>query len=286
MSAPLAGKFQDHYEVLGVEPNAELETIQMAYTRLAQELHPNQPETGDREKFDAVNLAYEVLSQQDLRSAFDKLKGVGTENSSPKFTGRPFFDSLGRDNGLRVALLCVLYDRRRQKPFTPSLSVRHVENIIAASLEEMTLVLWYLKERRWIISDDKSSLQITMEGMDYLENNAPSAELVMPWIKASGLIAAQQPPAADEEDPAPTQSDVVAEEVDYEDVNYEAAANDAVAFEELVLDDDLSDENLSDEAPLGYTAADDIEEETELETDASVLDDPLRRANLNRILAR
>ena len=47
MSAPLAGKFQDHYEVLGVEPNAELETIQMAYTRLAQELHPNQPETGD-----------------------------------------------------------------------------------------------------------------------------------------------------------------------------------------------------------------------------------------------
>src|SRR6266404_9468846 len=101
MSAPLAGKFQDHYEVLGVEPTVELEAIQLAYTRLAQEFHPNQPETGNREKFDAVNLAYEVLSQHDLRSEFDKIKGVSIDNSAPKFSGRPFFDSLGRENGLR-----------------------------------------------------------------------------------------------------------------------------------------------------------------------------------------
>ena len=262
MSAPLAGKFQDHYEVLGVEPNAELETIQLAYTRLAQEFHPNQPETGNPEKFDAINLAYEVLSQQDLRCEFDKLKGVSADQGSPKFSGRPFFDSLGRENGLRAALLCVLYDRRRQKPFAPSLSVRHVENIVAASLEEMTLVLWYLKERRWVISDDKSSLQITVEGMDFLEKNPPSAELVMPLIKPSGLMEV----AATPESPAQPLS-----EMDSSEEMYEA---------------EVLDEAESDYMASAYAA---FEEEIEEPLPASVsptLDDPLRRAKLNRILSR
>jgi len=206
MSASAAGKFQDHYDILGVEPNAESETISLAYTRKAQEYHPDNPETGDREKFDAINLAYEVLSQTDLRKEFDKLIGVGEDKSAPKFSGRRFFGTLGSDSGLRFALLCVLYDRRRQKPFTPSLSVRHVENIIKCTLEQMTIVLWYLKEKHMVISDDKSSLQITVAGMDYLEANPPSAELVMPFIKASGLAD-----AAEETEP-----EALAEESEFE----------------------------------------------------------------------
>lgn len=194
MSAPLAGNFQDHYVVLGVKPTANAEAIQLAYTKLVQQYHPSNPDTGDEEKFDALNLAYEVLSQPDLRTQFDKLKGIGAENAVPKFTGLPFFSSMGRENGLRAALLCVLYDRRRQKPFTPSLSVRHVENIVSATLEEMTFVLWYLKERKWVISDDKSSLQITASGMEYLEKNPPSADLVMPLIKPSGLVTSDSMP--------------------------------------------------------------------------------------------
>ena len=57
MSAPLAGKFQDHYEVLGLESNAETETIQRVYGDLAKKYHANNPETADKEKFDAVNQA-------------------------------------------------------------------------------------------------------------------------------------------------------------------------------------------------------------------------------------
>ena len=164
-----------------------------------------------------------MLSQQDLRSEFDKLKGVGTDKGSPKFSGLPFFDSLGREKGLRAALLCVLYDRRRQKPFAPSLSMRHVENIVAASLEEMTLVLWYLKERRWVISDDKSSLQITVEGMDYLESNAPSAELVMPWIKPSGLVAPVAPAS-----PVPVMPGIVSGEAIYDVVAFDEPTSDYI----------------------------------------------------------
>jgi hypothetical protein len=186
MSAPLAGKFQDHYEVLEVDPKANLETIQEAYSRLANYYHPGTPETGDQEKFEAVNLAYEVLCDPMLRREFDKLKGLDAEEM-PKFTGYPFFDGLSREGELRSALLCVLYDRRKTKPFTPSISVRHLEGLLDATSEELIFVLWYLKQKGYVASDDKSSLGITVAGMDYLEKNQPEPDVVMRVVRPEAI---------------------------------------------------------------------------------------------------
>ena len=63
--------------------------------------------------------------------------------------------------------------------------MRHLELIIDATASELSTALWYLKQRGLAASDDKSSLQITVDGMDYLENKQPSAEEIMPFIKAS-----------------------------------------------------------------------------------------------------
>jgi DnaJ-like protein len=202
MSSPVAGKYQDHYEALGVDPKSDSDTIQEAYARLAQKYHPDNGDTGDQEKFEAVNLAFEVLSDAALRRGFDLLKGVGREEGVPKFSGLDFFDALGHETGLRTALLCVLYDRRRTKPFKPSLAMRDLENALTATIEEMGFALWYLKQRGFVVNDDKSSLQITVEGMDFLENNRPSADVVMPFIKPAALAAAPQPEAQPAE-PAP-----------------------------------------------------------------------------------
>jgi len=195
MSAPLAGKFQDHYAVLDVDPKSDSDTIQQAYAKLAQRYQPKAP-TADPEKFEAVNLAYEVLSDAELRSSFDKVKGVGHEQGSPKFTGVDFFDALGREALLRIALLCVLYDRRQTKPFTPSLSNRHLEAILDITPEELSAVLWYLKQRSLVRADDKSSLHITVEGMDFLENRKPSPDEVMRFIRPEGIAGSKTPPAA------------------------------------------------------------------------------------------
>src|SRR5579862_307269 len=136
MSAPLAGKFQDHYVVLGIEPKADSETIQRAYTQLAQKYHASNSATANAELFEAVNMAYETLSDPELRGIFDRLKGVGQEEGGPKFTGVGFFDTLGREAVRRAAILCVLYDRRLTKPTTPSLSMRHLELIVDATPAE------------------------------------------------------------------------------------------------------------------------------------------------------
>ncbi len=187
MSAPLAGKFQDHYAVLGIDPKSDSETIQRAYAELAQKYHPNNLATGSLDMFDAVNLAYEVLCDTEQRSVFDKVKGVNQQATTPKFTGVDFFDTLGREALLRAAILCVLYDRRLTAPSTPSLSIRHLELIVEATAVRLNSALWYLKQRGLAASDDKSSLQITVDGMDFLENAKPLPEDVMPFIKPAAI---------------------------------------------------------------------------------------------------
>ena len=194
MSAPLAGKYQDHYDVLGIEPKADVETIQRAYTELAKKFHPGNPVSDDPKAFEAVNMAYEVLSDPAQRHAFDNLKGNDEDLNCPKFSGREFFNSLGREAGLRSALLCILYDRRRSKPLKPGMPMRYVEAMLAASLDELFFVLWYLKQRGWVASDDKSNILITVQGMDYLESNQPSAAVVMPYIKSSAVEEQEAPP--------------------------------------------------------------------------------------------
>ncbi len=196
MSAPLAGKFQDHYAVLGVDPKADSETIQQAYSKLAQKYYPNNSATANAEMFEAVNMAYETLSDPELRGVFDKLKGVGQDQGPPKFSGMEFFDALGRGVAMRNVILCVLYDRRRTKPSTPSLSMRHLELIIDASTDELGSALWYLKQRGLAQSDDKSSLQITVDGMDFLESRTPSPEDVMLLIKPAAIAVSQTRPSA------------------------------------------------------------------------------------------
>jgi curved DNA-binding protein CbpA len=185
MSAPLAGKFQDHYAVLEIDPKSDLDAVQKVYAKLSQKYHPDTPNTGNKDKFDAVNLAYEVLSDTTLRFQFDQLKGLNQEEA-PKFSTE-FFAALSRGTGLRAAVLSILYERRRTKPRTPGLSNRHLESMLEATNEQLTFTLWYLKARSLALADDKSNMQITVEGIDFLETNQPSPETVLPFIKASSL---------------------------------------------------------------------------------------------------
>lgn len=209
MSSPAAGKFQDHYEVLSVDHKAGSDAIQSAYSRMAAKYHPKNGTTPDQEKFEALNLAFEVLSDPQLREEFNKIKGIGADEK-PKFSGRSFFDLYVRDSRLRIALLCVLYDRRRLKPFTPSLSMRHLESILNSATVELNFALWYLKQRDMVSSDDKSSLQITVAGMDYLQANPPHPDEMMQLIRqeaqASATASISAMAVAMEETPAETQA--------------------------------------------------------------------------------
>ena len=65
-------KWLDYYKILGVDSNAELETIVTAYRRKAFEYHPDRSNKKDaQERMYEVNKAYETLKDKALRSDYD-----------------------------------------------------------------------------------------------------------------------------------------------------------------------------------------------------------------------
>ena len=189
MSAPLAGKFQDHYVVLDIDSKANNDTIQKAYTSLATKYNPRGGAVPDQEKFDAISLAYEVLLDPITRGAFDSLRPDAAKEDAPKFTGLGFFTSGEGETARRRAVLCVMYDRSRHKPIRPGLSMRHLEIMLNLSTEQLQFAVWYLKARGLAMSDDKSNVQITVDGMDYIDASFPKAEDVMPFLRPAGIAA-------------------------------------------------------------------------------------------------
>ena len=73
---------RDYYEVLGVDRSATDEEIRKAFRKLAFKYHPDHNHTGDTaaEKFKEVNEAYEVLSDREKRSAYDRFGHGGTDD--------------------------------------------------------------------------------------------------------------------------------------------------------------------------------------------------------------
>jgi len=71
---------RDYYEVLGVGRQASEEEIRKAYRRLARQYHPDVSSEPDAEnRFKEINEAYEVLSNQERRAAYDRFGHAGPQ---------------------------------------------------------------------------------------------------------------------------------------------------------------------------------------------------------------
>ena len=66
-----ASKFVDYYEILEISPNANSGTMERMFRYLAQRYHPDNQDTGDRARFDAIMEAYDTLRDPDKRAQYD-----------------------------------------------------------------------------------------------------------------------------------------------------------------------------------------------------------------------
>jgi len=62
---------KDYYSILGVSKTASAEELKKAFRLKAHEFHPDKP-GGDTAKFKEINEAYQVLSDQQKRQAYDQ----------------------------------------------------------------------------------------------------------------------------------------------------------------------------------------------------------------------
>ncbi|KAF7897920.1 uncharacterized protein EAF01_008886 [Botrytis porri] len=62
----------DHYAALGISHNAVAQDIKNAFFALAKTYHPDKNNGGPTKEFIKVRTAYEVLSDKDRRSSYDR----------------------------------------------------------------------------------------------------------------------------------------------------------------------------------------------------------------------
>ncbi len=85
---------RDYYEVLGVSRNSSDEEIKKAFRKLALEYHPDRNKNeGAAERFKEINEAYQVLTDSEKRSTYDRFGHAGLgQNGAQGFDG---FDTFG-----------------------------------------------------------------------------------------------------------------------------------------------------------------------------------------------
>ena len=71
----------------------------------------------------------------------------------------------------RLTLLEALYTRRRTDPDSPSLMTSDLESLIGRPREHLDFTIWFLTQQKYITQDDQARLQITADGVEYLEAN-------------------------------------------------------------------------------------------------------------------
>jgi len=94
---------KDYYKILGVSKDASKQEIKKAFKSLAKKYHPDlNKEAGSEEKFKEINEAYQVLSDDQKKSQYDRFGSEsfknGGFNGGQGFNGFDFediFESFG-----------------------------------------------------------------------------------------------------------------------------------------------------------------------------------------------
>jgi curved DNA-binding protein CbpA len=162
----------DYYEVLQISPNAEPDTVHRVYRLLAQRLHPDNKQTGSDSKFRQLSEAYNVLSDPAKRAKYDV-----SYNARRKDRMRLVSNATQDENDfdaeqlVRLAVLEVLYTRRRTEPSEPGVYILDLEQLLARPREHLQFTIWYLAQKEFLRTSDDSRLTITAAGVEYLEQN-------------------------------------------------------------------------------------------------------------------
>jgi hypothetical protein len=168
----------DYYEVLQLSPKAEMETIHRVYRIMAARFHPDNPESGDQERFLQLSEAYRVLSDPEQRAQYDALRGTESQRPLPVFQTKAFVDDKEGEANRRLGVLCVLYSKRRRDCEHPAVGLLELEELMSIPREYLEFTLWYLKQKKYVESSEGADFCLTATGVDYVEGHAPATAML------------------------------------------------------------------------------------------------------------
>lgn len=177
-------QFVDYYDLLQISPSAEPATVQRVHRMLAARYHPDNPVSGDLDKFLLLQEAYRILSDPQARADYDAKLAVQSQQALPVFESKEFVEGAEAEAHRRLGVLCLLYNRRRSMPDAPGLSLYDLETKMALPREHLDFAVWYLREKGLVRRDETTSeILITCSGVDFVEENQQANRMVMKLLK-------------------------------------------------------------------------------------------------------
>jgi curved DNA-binding protein CbpA len=176
-----ASEFIDYYEILEISPNANSETVERIFRYLAQRYHPDNRDTGDRMRFDAVIEAHNTLRDPLKRAQYDVQHQSQANVRSQLVAEVGDSTSIERGVDIQNRLLSLLYVKCRQNVREPGLGNVELERVANCPAEHLEFHLWYLKEKGWIKKTESGTYAITVDGIDRTNSEydrKPSSKLL------------------------------------------------------------------------------------------------------------
>ncbi len=228
----------DYYEFLQISPNADADTIHRVYRFLAARFHPDNPESGNADMFFQLKTAYDVLSDRGRRAEYDAACRREAPEKAPLSNSIDFMDSMEGELNRRLAVLAVLYFRRRSNPYAPEVPLAEVEMRMGFPRDYLDFTTWYLVKKGYITRADNSDFTLTALGVDFVETQranlpvlnkllttgtGPSA--VEPWSEDKALVTPHAPVHAPPADRRAGKGDRRTGEPDLREVKTERRVN-------------------------------------------------------------
>jgi len=169
----------DYYEFLEISPQATQETIHRVYRYLAARYHPDNSATGDLDKFSHLSAVYKVLSDPARRAEYNAQRATHQPAIQyPLSSTIDFMDQVEGDQNRRLAVLAILYYRRRMCPNDPEVSLGEIERRMGFPRDYLDFATWYLMKKRYITRADDWDFTLTVDGVDFIETQRATVPLL------------------------------------------------------------------------------------------------------------
>lgn len=179
------------YEFLQISPNADSETIHRVYRFLAARFHPDNQASGDAGMFNQLKTAYDVLSDPRRRAEYDNVRKESP--IQPLSSAVDFMDNMEGELNRRLAVLAILYYRRRTNPNQPEISLAELEDRIGFPRDYLDFTMWYLQKKSYISKADSAQYSLTAEGVDFVETERGKVPTLQRLLTSSSEQMAETP---------------------------------------------------------------------------------------------
>lgn len=187
----------DYYAFLQVNPKAEWATIHRIYRMMASRFHPDNPETGDPEKFLTLQAACETLSDPERRAAYDASLQSRETGTIPIFELSEFVNGIEGEVNRRLGVLSLLYNRRRTSSDSPGVSLLDLEKRMGMPREYLEFTTWYLRSKDYVTLADNSDLALTALGVDFVESSSSKTPILKKLLECGPRYATSSSAPAD-----------------------------------------------------------------------------------------